>query len=289
MYNPRSKEQLGEIRRSIIVEESKTSLGGYRGVLPGTAVESQKSTNRHKSQKGKSLTLLFPSETTPFHRTVGYRSTSTPCRLHRTHKSRKILGTRSKYCIMVTPIHISILLLVLYPVLVVGKKSKPQCDLYMAESTIPNAGLGIFTSISKEKGETVGNGDICLPFIDIHWHNDDGFFYPFADYVWDGKFMGMNQEVGTYDVEAYWPGLDCAVNCNLALLNVVKAVPEYDEAGTHRTEHPGAGAFTPYHKGTTEVRRSIPPGGELFKFYGDNWYVPNLFYPIAMQMCVSLC
>ena len=189
---------------------------------------------------------------------------------------------------MVTPSHVSILLFVLYPVLIAGKKSKPQCDLYIAESTIPNAGLGIFTSVPKEKGEAVGNGDITLPLVDIYWNNDDDFFYPFVDYVWDGTTMGMQQEVETNDIDAYWPGLDCAINCNIALLNVAKAVPDYDEAGIHRAEHPGAGAFSPYHKGRTEVVRSIPAGGELFKFYGDYWCVPNLLYPSGMQMCFSV-
>jgi hypothetical protein len=176
----------------------------------------------------------------------------------------------------------------MYPVLIAGKKSKPQCDLYIAESTIPNAGLGIFTSVKKEKGKTVGNGDTCLPLIDIYWNNDNDFFYPFVDYVWDGTTMGMEQEVEKTDIDAYWPGLDCAVNCNLALINVAKAFPDYDEAGMHRTKHPGTGAFTPYHKGTTEVVRSIPPGGELFKFYGDSWYVPYLLYPRGIYIFFSV-
>ena len=80
--------------------------------------------------------------------------------------------------------------------------------------------------------------------------------------------MGMSTEVDSDDVEAYWPGLDCMVNCNLALLNVAKAEPLYDEGGLHRSAHPGAGAISPYHNGTTWVKRSIPAGGELFKYYG---------------------
>lgn len=35
-----------------------------------------------------------------------------------------------------------------------------QCDLYLAPSTIPGAGLGIFSGVPKEIGDTVGNGDI---------------------------------------------------------------------------------------------------------------------------------
>lgn len=84
--------------------------------------------------------------------------------------------------------------------------------------------------------------------------------------------MGMTQETETDDIEAYCPGLDCAVNCHTALLNVDKMTPIYDEAGLSRGKDPGAGAITPYHNGTTKVSRDIPVGGELFKDYGHGWF-----------------
>lgn len=148
-----------------------------------------------------------------------------------------------------------------------------QCDLMIAESTIPNAGLGIFSTVDLQEGSSVGNGDKAIPIIDTYWHNDQVFFYPLIDYTWDGNSMGMSEEVSDGDVDAYWPGLDCMINCNLALLNVEKATPVYDDGGLHRAEHPGAGAISPYNKGTTKVIRPVPAGGELFKYYGDHWYV----------------
>jgi hypothetical protein len=45
----------------------------------------------------------------------------------------------------------------------------PYCALYLAESTIPGAGMGIFTVEEKRKGETVSRGDLCIPFIDMYW------------------------------------------------------------------------------------------------------------------------
>ena len=82
--------------------------------------------------------------------------------------------------------------------------------------------------------------------------------------------MGMTAETDSDDVEAYCPGLDCAVNCNPALLNVAKSTPMHDEAGLHRSKDPGSGARSPYHNGTTLVTREIPAGGELFKDYGQS-------------------
>jgi hypothetical protein len=159
--------------------------------------------------------------------------------------------------------------------LLASSSNNPQCDLFLAESTIPGAGLGIFSGVTKHAGDSVGNGDVCIPFLNIYWHNDNEFFFPMSDYVWDGNFMGMQMEGKEDDINAYWPGLDCAVNCHLALLNVEKATPKYDEGGLHRGIHPGAGAISPYHNGTTLVSRTIPEGGELFKNYGDRWYVSS--------------
>ena len=40
-----------------------------------------------------------------------------------------------------------------------------DCGLYMAESTIPGAGLGIFTAAEKHPGDAVGYGDVCIPVV----------------------------------------------------------------------------------------------------------------------------
>jgi hypothetical protein len=146
------------------------------------------------------------------------------------------------------------------------------CEVYLANSTIPNAGLGIFSAIELNPGDIVGEGDVCIPITQLYEHHKDPH-NPFKDYVWAGEVMGMKLEVEGFDMEAFCPGLDAAINCNLALTNVEKANPVFDDARLHRQSHPGAGAITPYHNGTTRVERRIPAGGELFKFYGDAWYV----------------
>jgi hypothetical protein len=44
-----------------------------------------------------------------------------------------------------------------------------ECGLYLAESTIPGAGLGIFAGHDYKVGEDIGRGDVCIPFIDMYW------------------------------------------------------------------------------------------------------------------------
>jgi hypothetical protein len=153
------------------------------------------------------------------------------------------------------------------------------CGLYIAESTIPNAGLGVFTATAKKPNDPLGSGDVCIPNIDINYHNPHPIFNPFQAYYWKGSSMGMSRESHSNDVEAFCPGLDSAINCNLALINTRKSFPAYDTAQLHRSRDPGTGAFTPYHNGTTYAARHIPAGGELFKFYGNGWFTsrPHLF------------
>jgi len=151
-----------------------------------------------------------------------------------------------------------------------------ECELYIAESTIPNAGIGIYSGIEKLKNDLIGNGDKAIPVIDVKWHNGqvEDFFDPLQDFTWDGTSMGMTLEnYSNSDLAAFWPGIDAMVNCNSGLLNTEKAVPVYDDGVLHRYQHPGAGAITPYNADQSIVVRDIPIGGELFKNYGELWFL----------------
>jgi hypothetical protein len=99
--------------------------------------------------------------------------------------------------------------------------------------------------------------------------------------------MGMQQETSHPNdyVSAFAPGLDAAINCHLGLINVDKNVPVYDVSGLHRSTDPGVGAITPYHNCTTSVIQNIPAGGELFKDYGDHWFItrPYAFETLPLK------
>lgn len=178
-----------------------------------------------------------------------------------------------------------------------SSSDKNECTLYMAESTIPGAGLGVFTGVDRQQDELVWPGDVMYPVVDLDYHlhalgprMKRRVFNPLKDYVWFGPEMGMQQEssypyVAPEYVTAFCPGMDAAINCNLALLNVYKGTPKYETTGLHRSKDPGAGAFTPYHQCETIASADIPAGGELFKFYGDWWFEsrPDVFGLIPLS------
>jgi hypothetical protein len=83
--------------------------------------------------------------------------------------------------------------------------------------------------------------------------------------------MGMGSECDS-EVTALWPGLDCAVNCNIPLENVKRSFPlhpSHEDEGLeyipHRSKDSGAGSMTTYRSSETMVVRDVPAGGELFK------------------------
>jgi hypothetical protein len=161
-----------------------------------------------------------------------------------------------------------------------GDKDNSQyldCDMYIADSTIPNAGYGMFTSKPLSVGDYVGNGDVAIMIPELAWHQDeDGdYFDTSANYVWDASSFSLNNEV-IGEIRAFWPGINAAVNFNPFLVNVGTANPEYHDADVHRALSPGAGGFSPYHLGIPKAARNVPAGGELFKDYGPEWYVPTL-------------
>jgi hypothetical protein len=176
-----------------------------------------------------------------------------------------------------------------------------SCTLFLAESTIPNAGLGVYTSIERHPDEIIGEPDLCIPLVDMNYYNNNDqehWFWPLDDYVWSGHVMGMSSEsLFDDDIEAFCVGLDAVVNCNLALLNVAKSNVQYyhdhDIATTRRrrrrqyddTKNPGVGSYSPYQiNGTTRTTHSIPAGGELFKYYGESWFTsrPHSFGSIPL-------
>jgi SET domain len=167
-----------------------------------------------------------------------------------------------------------------------NNRSQFQCGLYLAESTIPGAGLGAFTGIDRKPGDIIGQGEVMVPIYDAQYHlqalgpkiakrDDWEYLDPTRDYVWYGSDLGMQYESSNpFDhISGIAYGLDAAINCHLALFNADKEYASYDFANLHRSIDPGIGAFTPYHNASTSATRNLVAGSELFKSYGDQWFV----------------
>lgn len=140
---------------------------------------------------------------------------------------------------------------------------EPECTLYLAPSSIPNAGYGIYTAIPVEAGDEVGRPDVCHAAVNLHSSQIN-------NYCWEGSSQETEREGEEVSNLIPGPGMSC--NGHYALDNVELVLPESSDAGLHRSASPAAGSFTRFHNLGTVATKPIPAGSELFLNYGVEYF-----------------
>lgn len=132
------------------------------------------------------------------------------------------------------------------------------CHYYMAESTIPGAGLGMFTAKGLLKDEMVGFPDVCLYVGDApdHWtHLRSHSFGPETFYA---QYEGNNSRALCEGFTIHFNTVpDRLVNSE----NVSPVLPT--NAGLHRARDPGAGSVTHHYGVHARALDTITAGSEL--------------------------
>jgi hypothetical protein len=144
------------------------------------------------------------------------------------------------------------------------------CGLYLAESTIPSGGLGVFIGHDMEKGSLLQDGaEILIADIEenrmLHQYifNDTLPRWSLADYTWEPSSLNNSFEADKVSVLA--PGVGSLAIAHLGLFNIEKD-------GCHsyldvpRTE-PWAGSRSPYRDCSYRLRQNLKAGSELFVSY----------------------
>ena len=146
-----------------------------------------------------------------------------------------------------------------------GEEEEFTCGIWLAKSTIPGAGLGIFAGKDfKAKDSVLPVGDVVIPLLDmkLHQNNHDNFLWD--EYTWDGVALFMEKE-GLYgEQSAASPGFGASVNCFMDLTNIKETIPINTNTGLHRSKDPGVGAFSTYWNRESIASKSIKAGNELF-------------------------
>ena len=159
--------------------------------------------------------------------------------------------------------------------LLIVTSARADCGVYLAPSTIPGAGLGLYAGKDYGKGDRVTWGDLIFPVIELSWNNGhEDFFWLWDEYTWSYTVEeSMEFETdGSSDLSAASPGIGAALNCMLGLVNIEDTVSKCESGGLHRSKDPGAGAITPYHDRASVATRDISAGGELFIDYGSKYF-----------------
>lgn len=162
---------------------------------------------------------------------------------------------------------------------------KPTCSLYLAESSIPNAGFGIYTTVplkEKEKVTEVADApSLVVTDTELHasvlgYENSDAMPWNYNNYFWDGSGQG---EFEAHEVMENVMNLGALCNYHTYFKNVKPwEGPKYNDAMTNRNGgSPGMGAYS-YQPGFLfRATREIDAGEELFCDYGEEWLDTRLF------------
>ncbi|CAB9510486.1 Guanylate cyclase [Seminavis robusta] len=148
-----------------------------------------------------------------------------------------------------------------------------ECGIWLAPSSIPGAGLGMYAGRDFKKGEELQpSGEIVIPMIDINHHQyalGDQFFMLWDEYTWSATGLHMDH-LGYVEVKVASPGFGSAANSFIDLVNVDELRPRHSiPHGLHRSRDPGAGAFSTYHDRQSTASVDIQKGEELFVDYGQ--------------------
>ena len=160
--------------------------------------------------------------------------------------------------------------------------SSSSCSLYMAQSSIPNSGLGIYTGRDFTEGDVVDpRPQVALPLIQI----DDNDYYSTStlrNYPWHAKLSGTHLEDKGLDSDSGGggslnPNVGMLANSHLGLVNVkqtscdgVKSL--IGSSDRSKDESAGAGAYSLYHHASFHAVFDMEGGEELFVDYGKGYF-----------------
>lgn len=64
-----------------------------------------------------------------------------------------------------------------------------ECGVYLAESTIPNSGLGMYAGKDYYTNDVVTSGDIVIPLVTVEERKHNRFLW--NEYIWEANDVYM--------------------------------------------------------------------------------------------------
>ncbi|KAL7468186.1 hypothetical protein ACHAXS_008404, partial [Conticribra weissflogii] len=183
-----------------------------------------------------------------------------------------------------------------------------QCTIYLAPSSIPDSGLGMYTAVPYQKGQTFPIPEIAILLQDPAQHDVLQKFHSnlLSQYPWAAQVL-TNGHLEVHSGEAMVPGLGMLANSHLGLVNARqldywKMQPFLDGTDSLSLEESrsfggfdingdgciegndvGRGAYSSHSRVVCEAQTDIQAGEELFVNYGDGWFLArdHMLGPVA--------
>jgi len=138
------------------------------------------------------------------------------------------------------------------------------CRWYMAESAIPNSGLGLFAGTGVLPREPVGFPDICIFVGDAPKNWTHLRSHSFGGGSFFGQYEGSNSRAACEGFTTNYNTVPRRL-VNTQMMSPVLST----HAGVHRSKYPAAGSFTHHFGIHGQAVRTITAGSELTLDYGD--------------------
>lgn len=167
-----------------------------------------------------------------------------------------------------------------------------SCGMYMAESAIPNSGLGMYTGQWLHDGEPIpcGSHDVVIQIEDVEENielqrertkqqteeEDTHSVWVLHHYYWNPTVHFAMYDA--HDVQSIVPGLGMLANSHTGLYNADHqpahrvVVSKLSSSSSWRSLFPNAGAIPTYRDAHFLARGNITPGSEIYVAYGDDWF-----------------
>lgn len=177
------------------------------------------------------------------------------------------------------------------------------CRLYLATSTIPNSGLGMFLGDYNNNDDIPYNAilttnDILIPIIDINWNNeyDTKLLFLWNNYVWSSQDFAYITDLYYHDeIDIASFGIGSIPNCLYPLINIrdTNISIDYGYSTTHNNNynfnniHPSIGSYSIYHN-RRAMSSSVNSGDELFVSYGEGYFLDKQYNYVPFQSTYNI-
>jgi hypothetical protein len=165
-----------------------------------------------------------------------------------------------------------------------NEEASRECTLYLAPSTIPNAGYGVFAGVDFGEGECIGEPDLVIPVIDTYKnlpYRSQQQFASWLAYIWpaepDAFYQASRASFPTipssmYKVDTGLNGATCLKFRNSdrerihafapGIASLVNSSPDF--VNIQSVKHGNQVSFV--------ARDDMEAGTELFLHYGEIWH-----------------
>ena len=144
-----------------------------------------------------------------------------------------------------------------------------ECSIYLAESSIPNAGFGIYTTKFIPKGSYTGAPALSIVTTDMYYHyGESDPNWAQTNYNWEGNGYSTFEGIETAETVM---NFGTSSNYHTYLTNLDHFYLKYDDSMVDRYNDHTSGSFTYYNGHQFYASTNIEAGEELFVDYGEEW------------------